>query len=52
MKLERRFFPTPVVPFEDADFASNGYAKGFVGPQGLAADVVVLADEAVRGGAD
>lgn len=52
VKLERRFFPTLVEPFEDADFASNGYAKGFVGPQGLGADVVVLADETVRGGAD
>lgn len=52
VKLERRFFPTPVVPFEDADFASNGYARGFVGPQGLGQDVVVLADESVRGGAD
>jgi prolyl-tRNA synthetase len=52
VKLERRFFPTPVVPFENKDFASNGYAKGFVGPQGLREDVVVLADEAVRGGAD
>ena len=52
VKLERRYFPTPVVPFEDADFESNGYARGFVGPQGLDADVVVLADEAVRGGAD
>jgi prolyl-tRNA synthetase len=52
VKLERRFFPTPVVPFEDADFASSGYAKGFVGPQGFSPEVVVLADEAVRGGVD
>ena len=52
VKLERRFFPRPVAPFEDADFASNGYAKGFVGPQGLHADVIVLADASVRGGAD
>jgi prolyl-tRNA synthetase len=52
VKLERRYFPTPVSPFEDADFASNGYVKGFVGPQGLREDVVVLADESVKGGAD
>jgi prolyl-tRNA synthetase len=52
VKLERRFFPATVVPFEDADFTTNGYAKGFVGPQGLDEGVVVLADEAVRGGAD
>jgi prolyl-tRNA synthetase len=52
VKLGRRFFPTPVVPFDDADFASNGYTKGFVGPQGLRKDVLVLADEAVRGGAE
>jgi prolyl-tRNA synthetase len=52
VKLERRLFPTPVRPFEDADFASGGYAKGFVGPQGFGEDVLVLADETVRGGAN
>ncbi len=43
--------PRPSVPFEDADFASSGYAKGFVGPQGFSPEVVVLADEARSGAA-
>ena len=51
-KLERVFFPTPVRRFDDADFAARGFAKGFVGPQGLGEDVVVVADPLVRGGAD
>ena len=34
-KLERLMFPAPVRRFEDADFAARGYAKGYVGPQGL-----------------
>ncbi len=49
VKLERRFFPTPVRPFEDAEFEARGYVKGFVGPHGLADDVVILADPSVRG---
>ncbi len=49
VKLERRFFPTPVRPFEDAEFEAHGYVKGFVGPHGLADDVVILADPSVRG---
>jgi prolyl-tRNA synthetase len=51
-KLERAFFPTPVRRFDDADFATRGFSKGFVGPQGMTDDVVVLADPSVRGGAD
>jgi prolyl-tRNA synthetase len=51
-KLERRFFPTSVRRFEDRDFESFGYAKGFVGPQGLSEDVTILADHAVAGGRD
>ncbi len=51
-KLERLFFPTPVRPFEDADFAERGFAKGYVGPQGVPEDAVVLADHTVRGGRD
>jgi prolyl-tRNA synthetase len=51
-KLERVFFPTPVRRFEDADFAERGFVKGFVGPQSIGDDVVVLADPSVRGGAD
>ena len=49
-KLGRLFFPAVVERFEDDDFAAGGYAKGFVGPQGLAADVSILADHSVRGG--
>jgi prolyl-tRNA synthetase len=51
-KLERAFFPTSVRRFEDADFAARGLVKGFVGPQGMGEDVVILADHSVRGGAD
>ncbi|MBI3648571.1 MAG: proline--tRNA ligase [Actinobacteria bacterium] len=51
-KLERLFFPTPVRRFEDEDFARHGFVKGYVGPQGLAGDAVVLADHSVLGGKD
>ena len=51
-KLASLFFPTVVRRYEDADFAAHGYAKGFVGPQDLGEDVTVLADHAVRGGAN
>jgi prolyl-tRNA synthetase len=49
-KLERRFFPTPVRRFEDADFAKHGYAKGYVGPDGFGEDVTVIADHSIAGG--
>jgi prolyl-tRNA synthetase len=49
-KLGRLFFPGVVERFEDDDFEAHGYAKGFVGPQGLGDDVVILADPSVRGG--
>jgi prolyl-tRNA synthetase len=51
-KLERAFFPTPVRRFDDGDFAERGFVKGFVGPQGVSQDVLVVADHSVRGGAD
>lgn len=51
-KLERRFFPTPVRRFEDADFSKQGYAKGYVGPQAFGEDVTVIADHSVAGGKD
>ncbi len=51
-KLERAFFPTPIRRFEDGDFASRGFVKGFVGPQGMGLEVTVIADPSVRGGAD
>lgn len=51
-KLASHFFPKGVRRFEDADFAAHGFAKGFVGPQGMGEDVRVLADPTVRGGID
>jgi prolyl-tRNA synthetase len=51
-KLERLLFPAPVRRFEDGDFSARGFIKGYVGPQGLADDVMVLADHAVRGAGD
>jgi prolyl-tRNA synthetase len=51
-KLERAFFPTPIARFEDGDFEARGLIKGFVGPQGMRPDVLVVADHSIRGGAD
>lgn len=51
-KLERLLFPAPVRPFEDVDFETRGFVKGFVGPQGLGEGVRILADHSVRGGAN
>jgi prolyl-tRNA synthetase len=51
-KLARLHFPERVRPFEDEDFARHGFAKGFVGPQGLGSDVTIFADPSVRGGAN
>ena len=51
-KLERTFFPTPVRRLEDAEFAERGFEKGFVGPQGMGPDDVLVADHSVRGGND
>jgi prolyl-tRNA synthetase len=51
-KLERLLFPAPVRRFEDADFASGGYAKGYVGPQRMGEKVTIMADHSVRGGGD
>jgi|SRR5215210_4183321 len=51
-KLARLHFPAVVRRFEDEDFATRGYAKGYVGPQAFAEDVVVFADPSVRAGAN
>jgi prolyl-tRNA synthetase len=48
-KLARLHFPAPVRPFDDDDFAARGFAKGFVGPQGLGSDVTIFADPSIRG---
>ena len=51
-KLARLHFPERVRPFEDEDFAQRGFAKGFVGPQGLGSDVTIFADPSIRGRAN
>lgn len=51
-KVERLLFPTPVRSFEDGDFEARGFAKGFVGPQGMGEGVQVVADHSIRGGRD
>ena len=51
-KLRSLLFPAPVERFGEADFAASGYAKGFVGPQGLGVDVTILADHSVRARGD
>ncbi len=51
-KLERLFFPTPVRRFEDADFVARGFVKGYVGPQAIPEDALVIADHSVPGGKD
>jgi prolyl-tRNA synthetase len=48
-KLARLHFPHRVRRFEDDDFAGRGFAKGFVGPQGLGVDVTIFADPSIRG---
>jgi prolyl-tRNA synthetase len=51
-KVGRAMWPAPVRPLTDEDFGHRGLIKGFVGPQGLPADVIVIADHSVRGGKD
>src|SRR5919197_5429263 len=49
-KVARAMWPAPVRMFEDQDFGRRGLVKGFVGPQGLPDDVLVIADLSVRAG--
>ncbi len=51
-KLSKLAFPAKVRPFEDVDFATRGFVKGYVGPQGFDENVQVFADLTVRGGKD
>jgi prolyl-tRNA synthetase len=51
-KLSKLVFPAKVRPFEDVDFATRGFVKGYVGPQGFDENVQVFADLTVRGGKD
>ena len=48
-KLARLHFPDRVRRFEDEDFVRLGFAKGFVGPQGLGSEVTIFADPSIRG---
>jgi prolyl-tRNA synthetase len=49
-KVGRSMWPSPVRLFDDDDFAARGFVKGFVGPQGMPDDVVVIADHSVQAG--
>jgi prolyl-tRNA synthetase len=49
-KVARAMWPQPTRLFEDEEFEKRGFVKGFVGPQGLPEDVLVIADPAVRAG--
>jgi prolyl-tRNA synthetase len=49
-KVARVMWPAPVRLFDDQDFARTGLLRGFVGPAGLAEEVMVIADHSVRGG--
>jgi prolyl-tRNA synthetase len=49
-KVARAMWPAPVRMFDDEDFAKRGLVKGFVGPQGLPDDVMIIADLSVRAG--
>jgi prolyl-tRNA synthetase len=51
-KLEKLVFPAKVRPFDDHDFETRGFVKGYAGPQGFGEDVEVFADHLVRGGRD
>ena len=51
-KVGRAMWPTPVRRFDEEDFSTRGFAKGYVGPQGMGEDVLIIADRAVRGGAN
>jgi prolyl-tRNA synthetase len=51
-KLGKLVFPAKVRPFDDDDFGTRGFVKGYVGPQGFGDDVRVFADHTVRGGND
>jgi prolyl-tRNA synthetase len=51
-KVARLFFPTLVRAFDEKDFAERGFAKGYVGPQGMPDEAVVVADPSVRLGSN
>jgi prolyl-tRNA synthetase len=47
-KVARAMWPKPVRMFDDGDFTKRGFVKGFVGPQTMGEDVIVVADLSVR----
>jgi prolyl-tRNA synthetase len=47
-KVARAMWPAPVRLFDDDDFGARGFVKGYVGPQAMPEDAVVLADRSVR----
>jgi prolyl-tRNA synthetase len=51
-KVARAMWPAPVRLFDDDDFARRGFVKGYVGPQAMPEDAVVIADHSVRAGAN
>ncbi|MBA3728732.1 MAG: proline--tRNA ligase [Actinobacteria bacterium] len=46
-KVARAMWPAPVRLFEDHEFAERGFVKGYVGPQSMPDDVLVIADRSV-----
>jgi prolyl-tRNA synthetase len=51
-KVGRALWPASVRLLDDDDFAARGLVKGFVGPQGMGREVMVIADLSVRAGKD
>ncbi|HUJ77661.1 MAG TPA: proline--tRNA ligase, partial [Thermoplasmata archaeon] len=51
-KVAALFFPAPVRLFDPEDFGARGFVKGYVGPQGMAEDLTIVADRSVEAGAD
>jgi prolyl-tRNA synthetase len=51
-KVARALWPAPVRLFDDEAFAARGFVKGYVGPQAMPEDAVVIADHSLRSGAN
>ena len=51
-KVEQIVFPAPLRRLEETDFVERGFPKGYVGPQGMPVDALVIADHSVRAGRD
>jgi prolyl-tRNA synthetase len=49
-KVGRAMWPVPTELISDEESSKRGFAMGFVGPQAMGEDVIVLADLSVRGG--